>query len=63
MKIITQDVRKLTVAGKTTYYVTIPQAMIRQLGWKRGEKKVINLVGEQIIISDWKKPFSIFDQK
>jgi len=55
MKIVTQDVRKLTVTGGTTYYVTIPYEMIRQLGWKKREKKVIKIDGEQIIISDWKK--------
>ena len=54
MKIVTQDVRKLTVTGKTTYYVTIPQEMIRQLGWKKGEKKIIRLNKETIEISDWK---------
>lgn len=56
MKIVTQDVRKLTVTGGTTYYVTIPYEMIRQLGWKKGEKKVIKIDGEQVIIADWKDP-------
>lgn len=55
MKIVTQDVRKLTVAGGTTYYVTIPHEMIRQLGWRKGEKKVIRLENEKIVISDWKE--------
>ena len=55
MKIVTQDVRKLTIAGGTTYYVTIPQEMIRQLGWKKGEKKVIRLEGDKIEISDWQE--------
>jgi len=55
MKKITEDVRKLTVTGGgTTYYVTIPQEMIRQLGWKKGEKKVIRLEEERIVIEDWK---------
>jgi len=35
--------------------VTIPYEMIRQLGWKKGEKKVIRIDGEQITISDWKE--------
>jgi len=52
---ITEDVRKLTLNGKTTYYVTIPQSMIRELKWKKGEKKVIRIEGKAIVISDWKK--------
>jgi bifunctional DNA-binding transcriptional regulator/antitoxin component of YhaV-PrlF toxin-antitoxin module len=52
MKII-QDERKLTLAGKGSYYVTIPIAMIKQLGWKKGEKKIIRKQGKKIIIEDW----------
>ncbi len=56
MKIVTEDVRKLTVTGGgMTYYVTIPQEMIRQLGWKKGEKKTIKLEGDYITIADWKE--------
>jgi len=55
MKIVTQDVRKLTATGSKTYYVTIPLEMIRQLGWKKGEKKIIRLENEKIVISDWKR--------
>ncbi|MFC1646613.1 hypothetical protein ACFL2Y_05515 [Candidatus Omnitrophota bacterium] len=51
---IVEDVRKLTVTGKTTYYVTIPQGMIRELKWRRGEKKVVRKEGKRIIIEDWK---------
>ena len=51
---ILEDVRKLTVTGKTTYYVTIPQNMIRELKWKRGEKKIIRKEKNRIIIADWK---------
>jgi len=54
MQKIIEDVRKLTVTAGTTYYVTIPQGMIRQLKWKKGEKKVVRLDKERIIIEDWK---------
>ena len=47
-------VRKLTITGKTTYYVTIPQKMIRELGWRKGQKKVITKRKDKIIIEDWK---------
>ena len=50
-----KDIRKLTITGKTTYYVTLPQEMIRELGWRKGEKKVVKRQGKKIIIEDWKK--------
>ena len=56
MKKVTEDVRKLTVTAGTTYYVTIPQEMIRELGWRKGQKKVIKLANDKIVISDWKRP-------
>jgi len=54
MRKVTEDVRKLTLTGKTTYYTTIPQEMIRELGWKKGEKKVIKLRDKKIVIEDWR---------
>ena len=55
MKKVTEDVRKLTVTGGgTTYYVTIPYEMIHELGWRKGQKKVIKLENDKIVISDWK---------
>jgi len=48
------EVRKLTQTAGTTYYVTFPQWMIKQLGWKKGEKKIVKLVGKKIVIEDWK---------
>jgi len=28
-----QDIRKLTMTGKTTYYVTLPLKLIKELKW------------------------------
>ncbi|MFC1594625.1 hypothetical protein ACFL38_04790 [Candidatus Omnitrophota bacterium] len=53
MRKTAEDVRKLTLTGKTTYYVTIPQRMIRGLGWKKAEKKIVRQEGKRIIIEDW----------
>ena len=53
---ITEDIRKLTKTAGTTYYVTIPQAMIKQLKWKKGEKKIIRLEERKIVIEDWRPP-------
>lgn len=50
-----EEVRKLTQTAGTTYYVTIPQYMVRELKWKKGEKKVVRLEREGIRIEDWKK--------
>ena len=55
MKKVTEDVRKLAVIAGTTYYMTLPLEMIRGLGWKKGEKKIIKLGKERIVITDWKK--------
>ena len=55
MKKVTEDVRKLSVIAGTTYYITFPQEMIRQLRWKKGEKKIIKLGRGKITIEDWKK--------
>ncbi len=55
MKKVIEDVRKLTVSGGKTYYVTLPYEMVRQLKWRKGERKTIRLEGDTIVISDWKK--------
>ncbi len=48
-------VRKLTVTGPgKTYYLTFPREMVKQLGWKKGEKKIIRKEGTRIVIEDWK---------
>ena len=49
-------IRKLTVTGENrSYYVTIPKEIIKNLKWKKGERKVITQEGDQIMIRDWKK--------
>ena len=49
-----EEVRKLTRTAGTTYYVTIPQYMVKKLGWKKGEKKTVRLEDDGIRIEDWK---------
>ena len=49
-----KETRKLTVTGSSgTYYITIPKKMIRNLKWKKGEKKTISQVGDKVVIEDW----------
>ena len=48
------NIRKLTVTGKTsTYYVTLPKDVIHDLKWKKGQKLIVEKKGKQIIIKDW----------
>ena len=54
MKKVTEDVRELTVTAGTTCYVTIPREVIRQLGWRKGQRKVVKMEDDKIVISDWK---------
>jgi len=51
-----EETRKLTVTGEgKTYYVTIPLAIIKKLKWRKGEKKVVSLKNDTIVISDWRE--------
>ena len=47
--------RKLTVTGNgKTYYLTLPLEIIRELKWRKGEKKIVMLENKRIVIEDWK---------
>ncbi len=46
--------RKLGVTGTYTYYLTLPKAMVEELGWREGQKVVVRKSGDRIIIEDWK---------
>lgn len=50
-----QEIRKITITGGTTYYITIPKWMIEKLRWRKGQKVVVNLKGKKIEVEDWKK--------
>jgi bifunctional DNA-binding transcriptional regulator/antitoxin component of YhaV-PrlF toxin-antitoxin module len=51
-----RETRKLTVTGPgQTCYLTIPRSIIKKLGWKKGEKKIISQKGDKVIIEDWKQ--------
>jgi len=48
-----EDIRKLTVTGKTdTYYLTIPKDIIRSLKWKKGDRKIVKQEGRRIVIEN-----------
>ena len=51
-----EAVRKLTVTGESrTYYLTFPKEMIKNLKWKKGERKIVRQEGDRIVIEDWKE--------
>ena len=49
-----KEIRKIAVTGPyDTYFISLPKKMIRQLNWKKGEKKVISQEGDKVVITDW----------
>ena len=51
----TEAVRKITKTGQYTYYVTIPKADIKALGWRERQRVVVRRVKDKLVIEDWKK--------
>lgn len=48
--------RKLTVTGQgKTYYVTLPKEMIQALKWQKGQKLIVDLKEDSLVIRDWEK--------
>ena len=48
-----KPVRKITKAGKYSYYVTIPKSLIKELGWRERQKVTVARKGRKIVIKDW----------
>jgi antitoxin component of MazEF toxin-antitoxin module len=48
-------VRKISKAGFYSYYVTIPKAVIDELGWHERQKVTVEKVGKSVLIKDWIK--------
>lgn len=54
-KITEQNVRSLMkMSGGSSYGITIPREYIHKLGWKAKQKLDLTLVGDRIIVRDWK---------
>ncbi len=51
-KLENRNIRKLG-KGKTSYYITIPIEAIRELGWKKFQKVVVDVRRKQLVIKDW----------
>jgi len=39
----------------SSYYITLPVEMIRDLGWQEKQKVTVEQKGKTIVIKDWKK--------
>ena len=55
-KINERNIRKLG-KGATSYFVTVPMEAVRDLGWKKGQKLIVELDARhsELIVRDWKK--------
>jgi antitoxin component of MazEF toxin-antitoxin module len=49
------NTRKIQRTGGDSYAVTLPIDVMRKLGWREGQKVVIEEWGEGMIIRDWKE--------
>lgn len=54
-KIEDRNIRNLQkTAGGSTYIVSLPIEVVRELGWKTKQKLVVKKYGDGILIKDWK---------
>ena len=54
-KIEARSIRNLQkTAGGSTYIVSLPIEVIRELGWKAKQKLEVKKYGDGILIKDWK---------
>ena len=54
-KLKDRNVRKINKYGNGSYSLTIPIEMMRELGWRDGQKVVFKRKGRDIVIKDWKR--------
>ncbi len=49
-----EDIRKIGKVGGYSYSITIPKALIQNLGWREHQKVVVTQEGDALVIRDWK---------
>ena len=54
-KLQNQHIRKLVKAGKQSISVTLPIEMVRELGWREGQKVTVKRVSRGMLIRDWRR--------
>jgi len=52
-KVGSEDTRKLSQFSSGSYFVTLPVASIRNLGWRDGQKLTVQQEGDKLVIKDW----------
>ncbi len=52
-KVGSEDTRKLSQFTSGSYFVTLPVAAVRNLGWRDGQKLTVKQDGNKLIIQDW----------
>ena len=50
-----KSTRKIFKSGGSSYAITLPKELIKDLGWKNKQKVVVKKYGKGLIIKDWKK--------
>lgn len=55
-KLEERNIRKITkVAGGSSYSITLPIEMVRELKWRERQKVVVTKKGKILTIKDWSK--------
>ena len=39
--------------ANSSYIVTLPKEFVKKLKWRKGQKVVVELDGERIVVRDW----------
>ena len=48
------DIRKISVTGEAqSYFVTLPKDEVEALRWRKGQRVVVERVGETLVIRDF----------
>ena len=40
--------------SKRSYYITLPIQIIREFGWKEQQKVLVEKIGKEIVIKNWR---------
>ncbi len=49
-----EQIRKIQ-SSKGSYFVSLPIAKVRELGWRNGQKVTITKQGDKLVVADWKR--------
>lgn len=52
-----ENIRKVQKTGENggSYMITLPKELVEKLGWREGQKVVVNLRGQTLTIEDWQE--------